>query len=129
MIITGIVVTVLMTFLSSQDVAGEVIGWISTAFYVGGRFPQLYLNYKRRSIEGLSTTMYLFTIAGNVSYLTSILTASSETEHLRRNMPWIVLVLGILALDSILLLQWTYYKKAEQRSNVITENTTIDNVV
>lgn len=110
MIGVSLTVHILMENREAKDLTGEVIGWTSAGFYIIGRFPQLYMNFKRKSIEGLSLNMYLFSMAGNVCYVASILTLSVEWEYIRINLPWIVLVVGILFLDIVLLCQWGIYK-------------------
>ena len=98
-------------FLSSTtyEIAGSVVGWFSTSMYIIGRFPQIYLNYKRKSTEGLSILMFTFSILGNVFYLVCILTFSTEPEYINANMPWIILVIVTVSLDFFVMYQWRLY--------------------
>jgi uncharacterized protein with PQ loop repeat len=87
---TAIITYVLVqVFLSSTtyEIAGSVVGWFSTSMYIIGRLPQIYLNYQRKSTEGLSILMFLFSILGNVFYLLCILTFSIEPQYIASNMP------------------------------------------
>lgn len=98
-------------------VAGQIVGWISSLMYIIGRTPQLYHNYKRKSTEGLSILLYVFSICGNLCYMLSILTYSSELCNIILNLPWIVLTIGTGILDIFIILQWKIYKKEK---NIIT---------
>lgn len=92
-----------------QSQIGEIIGWITASLYIIGRFPQFYLNYKKKSVEGLSIVMYVNTILGNIFYVCSILTYSIEYEYIRINMPWIILSVVVIFLDLFIIAQCKYY--------------------
>ena len=91
--------------------AGTVVGWISSVLYIIGRLPQLYMNYTRKSTEGLSVLMYVFTILGNVFYLLSVLAYSTEQEYINTNMPWIVMIVITVGMDIVIIMQSVHYKK------------------
>lgn len=91
--------------------AGTTIGWVSSVLYIIGRFPQLYLNYRRKSTEGLSILMYIFTILGNTCYLLATITFSIESNYILTNMPWIVMIVVTVTMDFIVIFQSYYYKK------------------
>jgi uncharacterized protein with PQ loop repeat len=90
----------------SHDLIGEIIGWVTTVFYIVGRFPQMWLNYKNQSTEGLSILMYVFTILGNATY-TAVITIDNET--IQSNMPWIVSSVVMIVLDLYIIYQHYYY--------------------
>ncbi|NBP00059.1 MAG: PQ-loop repeat-containing protein [Proteobacteria bacterium] len=106
----------LMVLLPQPDLFwGDIIGWVATVVYVVGRFPQLILNHKTKSTEGLSVWMYILTMAGNMSYLLSIVVYSQEPYYIRTNLPWIILTVLLFFLDVVVLVQIAMYKKqAEQ---------------
>lgn len=91
--------------------AGTVLGWASSIFYVIGRLPQLYLNYRRKTTEGLSILMYIFTILGNTFYLLSVLAFSLEPNYIYTNLPWIFMIVITVLMDFVVLFQFRYYKK------------------
>ncbi len=91
--------------------AGTTIGWISSVLYIVGRFPQLHLNYRRKTTEGLSILMYVFTILGNTCYLLATLTFSIESEYIITNLPWIVMIVVTVTMDFVVIFQSYYYKK------------------
>ena len=54
------------------DVWGQTFGYICAALYLGSRLPQLLLNYRRKSVEGISMLFFLFACVGNLTYVLSI---------------------------------------------------------
>lgn len=105
-----------IAFLYNYE-AGTVLGWASSIFYVIGRLPQLYLNYRRKTTEGLSILMYIFTILGNTFYLLSVLSFSLEPDYIYTNLPWIFMIVITVLMDFGVLFQFRYYK------NTILSNT------
>lgn len=45
-----------------------MVGWVSSAFYVGSRVSQIVKNTQRRSAEGLSMSMFMAAIVANLLY-------------------------------------------------------------
>jgi uncharacterized protein with PQ loop repeat len=109
-----------IAFLYNYE-AGTVLGWASSIFYVIGRFPQLYLNYRRKTTEGLSMLMYIFTILGNTFYLLSVLSFSLEPDYLYTNLPWIFMIVITVLMDFVVLYQFRYYKKSVQSNTGVTQ--------
>lgn len=115
----GFIVTALISYISVQiflsatvyEVPGSIIGWFATIMYIIGRLPQIYHNYKRKSTEGLSILMFIFSILGNVFYLITIVTFSINPEYIYSNMPWIILVVVTVLLDFYVIYQWRLYSK------------------
>ncbi|CAG8662874.1 10818_t:CDS:2, partial [Gigaspora rosea] len=68
----------------------QIFGWISALLYLGARIPQIIRNHKTRSTEGLSLSMFCFSVMGNVTYCLSILLYSTKTKYLIVNLPWLV---------------------------------------
>jgi hypothetical protein len=73
---------------------GELLGWVMTAIYFSSRLPQIWTNYQRGSVEGLSAVMFLLAITGNVTYLGAILVKSCAWQDIKNIMPWIVDAFG-----------------------------------
>jgi uncharacterized protein with PQ loop repeat len=103
-------------------VAGQILGWLSSTLYIVGRLPQLYYNYKRQSVEGLSILLYVFSICGNLSYIASILIYSSSESNVLLNLPWIVLTVGTGILDICVIFQSKLYKKSNTNVNFTINN-------
>ena len=51
---------------------GQIFGYICAVLYLGSRVPQLLLNYRRKSTEGLNALFFLFACIGNLTYVLSI---------------------------------------------------------
>lgn len=101
-------------FLQERDVEygafGQYLGWMMAAIYMGGRIPQIALNIKRGSVEGLNPLMFIFALVGNVTYVASILVRSTEWERIKANLPWLLDAVVCVALDLFIILQYVYYQ-------------------
>ena len=100
-------------FFSIQDNAlmiGRIFAWICTTLYLMSRVPQIYKNYKRRSIDGLSPTLFLCAALGNLTYTASILTNPNATsESLIEAIPYLIGSSGTLCFDFTIFCQFLYY--------------------
>lgn len=94
----------------NHTVYGQWLGWMMAAIYMGGRLPQIWLNIKRGSVEGLNPLMFLFALLANVTYVGSILIRSTEWERIKANMPWLLDAVVCVALDLFIILQYIYYR-------------------
>jgi uncharacterized protein with PQ loop repeat len=52
---------------------GQIFGYICALLYLASRVPQLLLNYRRKSTEGLNALFFIFACIGNLTYVFSIL--------------------------------------------------------
>ncbi|KAK9136409.1 hypothetical protein Syun_015739 [Stephania yunnanensis] len=73
-----------------HGVLGVWLGWMMAAIYMGGRIPQIWLNIKRGSVEGLNPLMFIFALIANVTYVASILVRSTDWKKINPNMPWLL---------------------------------------
>lgn len=105
-IITGITLNIIIKEKYSE--VGSVLGWVTMTFYLVGRFPQLYMNWYRKSTEGLSLLMYVFTIIGNSFYIGVII---ASPYYLMENIPWLIAGSISILLDIIIISQHYYYKR------------------
>lgn len=105
----------------SYDTIGEIIGWITMSLYLFGRLPQIWLNYTRKSTDGLSLLMYIFTILGNTTYI-AVITVDPET--IRAKIPWIVTAILSSLLDIFTISQHYYYNT----NDTTNDTTTIDHI-
>jgi len=55
------------------NIPGQIFGYICAALYLGSRVPQLLLNYRRKSTDGLSLLFFALAFLGNCFYVGSIL--------------------------------------------------------
>lgn len=54
------------------NTTGQVFGYLGAVTYIASRLPQLYLNWKRKTTEGLAMLFFVFSCLGNVTYVLSI---------------------------------------------------------
>ncbi|XP_076959827.1 vacuolar lysine transporter YPQ1-like [Bidens hawaiensis] len=94
----------------SYTAYGQWLGWLMAAIYMGGRIPQIVLNIKRGSVEGLNPLMFIFALIANATYVGSILVRSTEWERIRANMPWLLDAAVCVALDAFIIMQYVYYR-------------------
>ncbi|KAI4381684.1 hypothetical protein MLD38_007738 [Melastoma candidum] len=96
---------------------GQWLGWLMAAIYMGGRLPQIWLNIKRGSVEGLNPQMFVFALVANVTYVGSILVRTTEWESIKANMPWLLDAVVCVALDLFIILQYIYYRYFIRKNN------------
>lgn len=109
------------------DLGGQIFGWLCAVFYLGSRLPQLLLNFRRKSTEGVSMLFFLFACLGNLTYVLSIFAFDpkcSEAEssnckpseagrvygqYILVNLSWLAGSLGTLFLDMGIFIQFFIY--------------------
>ncbi|KAL8776233.1 MAG: hypothetical protein Q9203_003514 [Teloschistes exilis] len=117
------------------DLWGQIFGYLCAALYTGSRLPQLLLNYRRQSTEGISMLFFIFACAGNVTFVMSIFAFEPDCVELGReyaalqcqdgewsaeygkyilvNTSWVIGSAGALVLDLLIFVQfWIYSKKS-----------------
>jgi uncharacterized protein with PQ loop repeat len=113
---TIICVLLNMFIKTSYDDIGVILGWITMAFYTGGRIPQIWMNYSNNSTGNLSVLMYIFTIIGNSLYIGVI---TVDPEYIVENIPWIVNGIFSILLDLFVLVQYYYYKQKNSKQVIL----------
>ncbi|XP_061374464.1 probable vacuolar amino acid transporter YPQ3 isoform X2 [Gastrolobium bilobum] len=93
----------------THSVLGQWLGWVMAAIYMGGRFPQIWLNIQRGSVEGLNPLMFIFALIANATYVGSILVRTTEWESIKANMSWLLDAIVCVALDLFIILQYVHY--------------------
>ncbi|KAL8938289.1 MAG: hypothetical protein Q9216_003978 [Gyalolechia sp. 2 TL-2023] len=115
------------------DLWGQIFGYFCAALYLGSRIPQLLLNYRRKSTEGVSMLFFLFACVGNLTYVMSIFAyepgcAKMEQEYAASrcdggewareysryvliNTSWLIGSAGTLLLDLMIFVQFWIYRK------------------
>jgi solute carrier family 66 (lysosomal lysine-arginine transporter), member 1 len=116
------------------DPWGQAFGWLCAALYLGSRAPQILLNWRRKSTEGISFMFFLLACLGNLTYVLSILAYNPRCGHggsrsacdtgeamdfYRRyilvNASWLAGSAGTLLLDLVIFVQIFVYDKDEQK--------------
>ncbi|KAF2496799.1 PQ-loop-domain-containing protein [Lophium mytilinum] len=112
------------------NVPGQIFGYICAVLYLGSRIPQLLLNYRRKSTEGISMLFFLFACIGNLTYVLSIFAYSPICRHPRHcregeasavyaryiavNFSWLLGSFGTLLLDGFVFVQYFLYRKEDE---------------
>ncbi|KAJ5238966.1 hypothetical protein N7468_003585 [Penicillium chermesinum] len=126
----------------TMDLRGQIFGYFCAVLYLGSRLPQLLLNFRRKSTDGVSLLFFLFACIGNLTYVLSIMAyspvcrGSADAESLRHqgkcqpgeaaaiygkyilvNLSWLVGSFGTLLLDMAIFVQFFLYRDAEEDDN------------
>ncbi|PWY98968.1 hypothetical protein BCV70DRAFT_232501 [Testicularia cyperi] len=91
----------------------QAYGWLSALLYLSSRIPQILKN-RTTKCEGLSLALFVFAVAGNITYVASILLKSTDREYLIESSSWMAGSLGTIFLDFIVLGQFIAYRKARK---------------
>ena len=108
----------------TERVIGDVSAWVCFVCYFFGRVPQMVLNYKRKATEGLSMTMFLFALLGNLFYGTSIVIMPIDTHSSffwESTLPYILGSYGCVLPSLIVLWQFYHYSKRKIESPPLLE--------
>lgn len=84
---------------------GQLIGWVSSFFYLGSRLSQIYKNWSRQSAEGLSLAMFVCAVSANMLYGFGILLRTYGWADLVSSAPWLLGSLGTVFLDLVIFSQ------------------------
>lgn len=123
------------------NITGQVFGYLCAVLYLGSRLPQLLLNYRRKSTEGLNSLFFLFACIGNLTYVLSIFAfapichGGRRGKHCRSgeasaiygryilvNLSWIIGSLGTLFLDFFVFVQFFQYRKIEDETEEVEQH-------
>ncbi|EMC98095.1 hypothetical protein BAUCODRAFT_32091 [Baudoinia panamericana UAMH 10762] len=111
------------------ETAGTVLSWLSTALYLGSRFPQLIKNWRRKSTAGLSPHLFIAAFCGNLLYSTALTTnpcawydfgayggggwvgaeGSRRAQWVLAALPFFLGAAGVLGLDACVGIQFVLY--------------------
>ncbi|GAA5862220.1 hypothetical protein JCM3774_004828 [Rhodotorula dairenensis] len=101
-----------------ERIVGRTSAWTCTTAYLTSRLPQIWQNFRRRSVEGLAMTLFLFAFIGNSLYVASILAnpQSSSVAFLLESLPYLLGSGGTLCFDLMILGQsWLYSEERRAR--------------
>ncbi len=124
---------------SPAEIAGRLLSWASTLFYVCSRLPQLYKNYNLQSTSGLSPALFLAAFCGNFFYSSSLLAnpcawydfdsyggggwvgeeGSQRLEWIGRAAPFFLGAAGVLGLDAAVGVQFMMYGEADKAAPIV----------
>jgi len=81
---------------------GLSLGAISCAFYLKSRVSQILKNLARNNAEGLSTSMFLCAIAGNLTGFAGIVLRLDSWRSAAWQLPWMLGMFGTVAMDVVI---------------------------
>lgn len=121
------------------NLLGQVFGWLCAVLYLGSRLPQLLLNWRRKSTEGVSVLFFLFACLGNLTYVLSILAfdpkcgdqecqpgeaAQIYWQYMLVNLSWLAGSAGTLLLDLSIFVQFFVYSKYDEDESSSDDSST-----
>ncbi|KAI5359179.1 hypothetical protein Slin15195_G068070 [Septoria linicola] len=121
--------------------AGTIISWMSTLLYLGSRLPQLFKNWRRKSVAGLSPHLFIAAFCGNLFYSSALLTnpnawsdfgpyggggwagkeGSDRMQWVLAALPFFLGAAGVLGLDASVGVQFLMYGETEEKLVVVDE--------
>lgn len=109
---------------------GRMFAWTCTTLYLLSRIPQLLKNRKRQSVEGLSASLFIFAVGGNLTYASSILTHPGQTlDSLLEALPYLIGSAGTLIFDFSIFCQFLWYTKPQTNDTLITNKYNTEHIV
>jgi uncharacterized protein with PQ loop repeat len=112
LISTKITLTIL-----NDPVLVNITGWTAILMFMLSRLPQIYLNWERKSVNGLAINSFLLINLANYLFLASILVNlidipySSRSDFILNNIAWIVGSSVTSLLDLIIFYQFITFSK------------------
>jgi len=94
-----------------EMVVGDTSAWVSAVLYLGARVPQIVLNYRRKTVEGLSISMFVLACVANTFYGVSILLQNPpiNDRFYASVLAFLLGSLGTLFGSGVVIGQWIYY--------------------
>ncbi|KAK6459601.1 PQ loop repeat-domain-containing protein [Scheffersomyces xylosifermentans] len=111
---------------SSKETLGLVLAWGCTVVYMASRCPQLYKNYMRKSVDGISPVLFGAALLGNLTYTLSILTScefvfgNDKSEFIMKELPYIIGSSGTIVFDIAYFYQKFLYKNTGKNTLVMS---------
>jgi len=105
----------------TKKAIGRISAWTCTTLYITSRLPQIWKNYVRKSVEGLSMYLFIFAFMGNFFYVLSILNSPKmdlppplAKQFLRDSIPYLLGSGGTLIFDVTIVLQSFVYAPSKR---------------
>ncbi|KZO90479.1 hypothetical protein CALVIDRAFT_522648 [Calocera viscosa TUFC12733] len=98
----------------AERIIGRVSAWTCTTLYLTSRLPQIWKNFVRKSVAGLSMSLFISAFLGNLFYVLSILTSPQANgpdarAFLLESVPYLLGSGGVLMFDITIVTQgWLY---------------------
>ncbi|KAI0065409.1 hypothetical protein BV25DRAFT_1679962 [Artomyces pyxidatus] len=106
---------------SMERVIGRISAWTCTTLYLTSRLPQIWKNFVRKSVEGLSMFLFIFAFLGNFFYVLSILSSPNmsgpeASAYLSETIPYLLGSGGTLVFDVTIVTQSFIYRQPTPRT-------------
>lgn len=108
-----------------KEILGLVLAWACTVVYVSSRCPQLYKNYQRKSVGGISPLLFASALIGNLTYTLSVLTscefleAADKKVFFMRQLPYLLGSSGTIVFDMAYFYQRHIYRHNRKETLVM----------
>ncbi|KAL4077108.1 PQ loop repeat-domain-containing protein [Scleroderma yunnanense] len=106
-------------------IIGRIFAWLCATLYLTSRLPQIWKNFVRKSVEGLSVILFVSAFLGNFFYVCSILTSPNtqlpppaSTQFLRESIPYLLGSGGTFLFDITIIIQSFIYRGKPPRSHM-----------
>ncbi|KAF8077865.1 CTLH/CRA C-terminal to lish motif domain-containing protein [Lyophyllum atratum] len=116
----------IMTEPVSERVIGRMFAWLCTTLYLTSRLPQIWKNFVRKSVEGLSMYLFVFAFLGNVFYVASILSSpkmqlppAESAAFVKESIPYLLGSAGTLVFDITIVAQSFIYRPRHRRHSAL----------
>lgn len=99
-----------------NDVIANIIAWMATFIFMIARVPQILLNFKRKSTNGLSLLSFIIINISNMFFLMSVLillydiNPNHYLDYIISNIQWIVGSSSTTLFDGIIFYQFYKYR-------------------
>ncbi|TFY72684.1 hypothetical protein EVG20_g350 [Dentipellis fragilis] len=107
---------------SMERIIGRIFAWSCTTLYLTSRLPQIWKNFVRKSVEGLSMYLFVFAFLGNFFYVLSILSSpkiylppDEASAYINESIPYLLGSGGTLMFDVTIVMQSFIYRQHPQQ--------------
>ena len=119
---------IISTLVLQTEISINLLAWSASFLFCISKFPQIYLNYKRGTVDGLSFATFSTMLFTNICFISSILINAIDKQKpfidlVILNIQWISSSLISMCASFVILYQFYYYKEKGPGYIVIDEET------
>lgn len=107
---------------STERIVGRFFAWLCTTLYLTSRLPQIWKNYVRKSVKGLSLYLFVFAFLGNFFYVCSLLSSPPahapppiSTDFFKESIPYLLGSGSTFVFDVTIVSQFAVYRVRKPR--------------
>lgn len=98
-----------------------LFSWLSVISYFSSRIPQIFLNYKRQSTNGLSIYTFILIFFANICFFCSIIIKSNfDDSYLFQHAPWLIGCIISTFFDFTIFYQFIIYRNTNDQYSVLS---------